>query len=505
MGDSVRHALGHWRPSNTWTEPRKRLPSRAMKQCKKATRGWPFTFTFWRRDGDWLTTGNLTHTALVYGLSAGYTTPTFYSNSSIMANLKLQGSTYHARLTVPKDVRLHFGNKAELWRTTDTGDKRLADIRGAEIVAAWKRQVYAARNGVQITEWTKSWAKEYREADARPVDGEFPSDRVSAEFALVHELEDLVQDRKLTLPEAKAAYEIATGRRVILADHKDDYLNQYRNHSIKTKAAYQAAVGRFLARFPDDHTVTPKALTKWVIDMADTDGLAAKTITRMIGQARSFWSYLGEREIVKHDPKTTEAFNGLTVPKTAAKQVSHTPFTPQEVVGFLRSPVAQADAQLTLLITIAMYTGARIEEVAMLKKTDLDLDQAVIHFRGTKTKAAHRQVPMHPVLIPALSATLAQNDDFVIAGPKIDKREERGKAMGKRFGRLKTAMGFKSDKVFHSIRGTVSTLFEQAYVVEGVAADIIGHEKQTMTYGLYSGGTSMEQKREAVHKLKYPH
>jgi hypothetical protein len=41
-------------------------------------------------------------------------------------------------------------------------------------------------------------------------------------------------------------------------------------------------------------------------------------------------------------------------------------------------------------------------------------------------------------------------------------------------------------------------VFEQAGVVEGVTADIMGHEKQTMTYGLYSGGTSVKQRFEAV-------
>ena len=30
------------------------------------------------------------------------------------------------------------------------------------------------------------------------------------------------------------------------------------------------------------------------------------------------------------------------------------------------------------------------------------------------------------------------------------------------------------------------------------AADIIGHEKQTMTYGLYSGGPSVKQRHEAI-------
>jgi integrase len=66
-------------------------------------------------------------------------------------------------------------------------------------------------------------------------------------------------------------------------------------------------------------------------------------------------------------------------------------------------------------------------------------------------------------------------------------------------------MGFKGrDKVFHSIRKTVGALFEQAEILESVAADILGHEKQTMTFGLYSGGPSTKQKREAVCKLKYP-
>ena len=35
-------------------------------------------------------------------------------------------------------------------------------------------------------------------------------------------------------------------------------------------------------------------------------------------------------------------------------------------------------------------------------------------------------------------------------------------------------------------------------MAEGITADIIGHEKQTMTYGLYSGGTSVGQRKEAV-------
>ena len=81
---------------------------------------------------------------------------------------------------------------------------------------------------------------------------------------------------------------------------------------------------------------------------------------------------------------------------------------------------------------------------------------------------------------------------------------DRGTALGQRFGRLKTAMRFGPEFVFHSIRKTVATLLEDAQCPEGIAADIIGHDKPTMTYGLYSGGPSMATRREWIEKaLRY--
>ena len=44
---------------------------------------------------------------------------------------------------------------------------------------------------------------------------------------------------------------------------------------------------------------------------------------------------------------------------------------------------------------------------------------------------------------------------------------------------------------------------EQAGVPESVTADIVGHEKKTITYGLYSVGRSLNQKLEAINKISY--
>ena len=46
-------------------------------------------------------------------------------------------------------------------------------------------------------------------------------------------------------------------------------------------------------------------------------------------------------------------------------------------------------------------------------------------------------------------------------------------------------------------------MLESAGVKENVAADIIGHNKPTTTYGLYSGGNSMKVKQAAIEKLSY--
>ena len=47
--------------------------------------------------------------------------------------------------------------------------------------------------------------------------------------------------------------------------------------------------------------------------------------------------------------------------------------------------------------------------------------------------------------------------------------------------------------IFHIFQKTVVTLLEQECISENLAADIVGHEKPSITYGLYSGGYSLEQ------------
>ena len=120
-----------------------------------------------------------------------------------------------------------------------------------------------------------------------------------------------------------------------------------------------------------------------------------------------------------------------------------------------------------------------------------------------KTAAGWRDVPIHPELAQTMARLIdgKKPEDYVLANLTANKYGDRSNAVGKRFGRLKTGLGFGPEHVFHSIRKTVVTILENAGVGENIVADIVGHEKPRITYGLYSGGTSLAVKAEALAKL----
>ncbi len=113
-------------------------------------------------------------------------------------------------------------------------------------------------------------------------------------------------------------------------------------------------------------------------------------------------------------------------------------------------------------------------------------------------------MPIHRELAQTMARLVGQSKDgFVLSGLAANRNGDRGDAIGKKFTRLKKSMGFDGRRVFHSIRKTVVTILENAGAPENVVADIVGHEKNTITFGLYSGGVSLSVKREALDKLAY--
>ena len=115
-------------------------------------------------------------------------------------------------------------------------------------------------------------------------------------------------------------------------------------------------------------------------------------------------------------------------------------------------------------------------------------------------------MPIHSAIGDMIQQLKEQSKDgFLIGIGSANKYDTRSPMLSKRFGRLRTAQGFDSRFVFHSIRKTVAALMQNAQSPEGVCADIIGQVKPTLTYGLYGGITDMTLRRDEMERaIRYP-
>lgn len=410
------------------------------------------------------------------------------------SNIERRRNTWYATLHVPEDARQRIG-KSKLLLSLKTTDKRVAEERARPIIAQWKAQIAAARgNADPFLEEALMWRREYEEHDQPIVVQEFieqEADRIAASRGS---------------EAGKTFYAVATG----IQTPMDAFFTEWASHltqAPKTIDQMKKDVRRMIDKFVSVEAVSKQAVIEWVKElMKDTptrQGYSYSSLDRMFKFCRNFWRYL--QEIEKADPERHPFVLPSFVKKINGSKANEgwEPFEPSEVVTLLNAATEKKDYELANLIRLGMYSGARIEELCALKVTDCT--DEVLKITDSKTDAGIRRVPLHSELVEVVKRLKEANKDgYLLSGLTFNKYGDRSNAIGKRFGRLKKSLGFPDKKVFHSIRKTVVTLLEDAGVTENLTADIVGHEKPRITYGLYSGGHSVERMKEAIEKVRYP-
>ncbi|QUX93306.1 hypothetical protein CYL31_18705 [Marinomonas sp. A3A] len=427
-----------------------------------------------------------------------------------MGYLEKKRNLYYAVLKIPKELHEHFG-KTKFSKSTGEADKRKATNIAMGYVSDWKRQIETARriSFDQDTMFALSLRKELENPTKHNDDP-----------LVIHEVVfDIVDKLRMQGKEAKAEKiaGIAFGKDIILSEHYHDWVASIKTTKVKTRSSY-ASVGREVMHFfPTVGSITAKGVRNWARLMVEgreyyPEPLSKSSIDRRFKAARNFWNYLEYRDLVPLDscpfkmPRFVaeeEKKKRAMLLKNKGRTEERLPFESHELVSIWKE-ASKKDQQLADLIFLGMFTGCRIEELCQLKVDSCS--EKLLKVTSSKTKAGYRDIPVHPKLSPLIKRLLNESQDsYVLSGLKAPPSTgDRSSAIGKRFGRLKKRMGFDGAKVFHSIRKTVATLLENANVPENLSAQIIGHDHDTLTYGLYSGGYTYEAKLEAVLKIDYP-
>ncbi|MTD33429.1 tyrosine-type recombinase/integrase [Paludibacterium denitrificans] len=416
-------------------------------------------------------------------------------------NLERIGETYYASMHVPPDVREALG-KRRLRKSLRTKDKRTAIHRARLVIDQWWSEIHAARKSLtntpdQQTLDALAWREELFALASDPDQQE----------ALEYRLSDVAEkiEQKAGIEAAQTFYGIATGK-VTPVHPLIEKWKAYSAKSVKPKtlAMYAADVERMAEKIETLEDFTKGGVRAWLWGLAEVTagGLAEATQRRILNGLSNFWRWCHAQGLIDEDASNPTI--GVALHKGAGPKIQRIPFTAVQIVDLWKKAVSKGDPALADLIYLGAYTGARIEELCSLTCSDISPDWRFFTVRDAKTSAGNRDVPIHSKLLPVIRRLCNESkDDFLIPSTAKNSHGKRSDPLGKRFGRLKDELGHGPERVFHSIRKTVATMLENAGVSEGVAADILGHEKSTITYGLYSGGTSIENKTKAIENLKY--
>lgn len=412
-----------------------------------------------------------------------------------MAHIERRRQLWYAVLEVPTGVRSLFDGKRRMVKSLGTPDKREAEILAAPLVASWKaqfRQAMGITNPVHIE--ALLWK---RELESKAHDSE---QQMIAE--------DFLRDKAREIKKTKGAeiaeefHGIATGTRTQSNAHYEAWKAQLGHLKPKTIDQMVKDVSMMLAKFPSLESINKQAVKGWLEEL-EREGKKAASLERIVSFCRNYWKYLQSQDLVALDVDPFFGVLKLTKNKKASTAGSWIPFKPSDVVTLWKKAGDKQDSQLQSLIMLGAYTGARIAELCAIKVADVTGDS--FHITDAKTVAGIREVPIHPSIKELVKKLQTESEDgYLLSGLTFNKYGDRSNAIGKRFGILKADLKFSSGHVFHSIRKTLTTLLENAGVSENLAADIVGHEKPRITYGLYSGGASLEVKREALERVKYP-
>lgn len=205
--------------------------------------------------------------------------------------------------------------------------------------------------------------------------------------------------------------------------------------------------------------------------------------------ASKLYQYCMLQEIVTQNKSTM-----LTVGSPKNTQNERVPYSDEEIDILWQ----HTDDEIVKLILIYIYTGVRCNELLMLQKQHLHLDEQYFEVIKSKTEAGVRDVPIADCIVPFFEHFKKKSKcKWVFTGDKGGRlpddwfRRFQAKALG--------ALNIK--RTTHEARHTCITQLTVHNVNESVIKEIVGHKAaQTFTERVYTH-IYMKTKIDAVNLI----
>ncbi|MDC1267984.1 tyrosine-type recombinase/integrase [Amylibacter sp.] len=400
---------------------------------------------------------------------------------------------WYAVLEIPKVLRSHF-QRPRFLKSLETEDLSVAERRMLPIIAEWKNEIAIAKgkpiDNNKLLDKVRQVRKDIQRLQAKNI----PQHEIQmAHEDIAHEFEDdILLD----------AVEVVHGSNYLLTEYIDEYLNS-KSTTQKTKDQVRRDLVDFSNRFELTQNVTRLKMVEWAnVVLGSERGLEIPTRRRIVSSCRGYWRWL----VLNKGLTLPAPFDDILPPKNTKKSKAEISskrkaFRISDYHKILEACPAQ-DTLLHALIRLSAYTGCRIEELCILKVENITKDRFEVI--DAKSEAGWRTVPIHPHITDLVNTLKSStNDEYLLPELTLNKYGERSNAIGKRFGRLKTKLGYGEDYVFHSFRKGFATMLENAGQQRNISARLMGHELGDQTFGGYSDGVMFERLVEAISHINW--
>ena len=254
--------------------------------------------------------------------------------------------------------------------------------------------------------------------------------------------------------------------------------------------------------------------------LTGVERIGAQTINGYIADYKALFAWA-----VKNGDAASNIFEGMSVQKSNKKAATERKaFTTAQLNTMFmhltdhNSPMVNKDSHRWGTL-IAMFTGARLNEVAQLHTNDVRQvgDMWCIDFNDEgenqrlKSEASRRIVPVHSELlrIGFLDFMSTRRDTIALRlfpDFSYSKYDGYGRNLGRWFNAaFLKKLGLKErGLVFHSFRHSMVSLLAQSDVPEPIVKNIVGHEQEGVTQLHYNkGGYKLAQLQEAINKFTF--
>jgi integrase len=275
----------------------------------------------------------------------------------------------------------------------------------------------------------------------------------------------------------------------------------------QTKGHHRVAVERFLTDIGRSKTferTTRKEASGFTDAMLQSSGLSRRTVDRYRTSLSSYWQWSISRGAQTENPWTGLAL-GVRKNRNFRKALED-----EALLRLLRGTYKTTRYRDLVhdLTRLALITGARADEMCALLRSGVvkKEDGYWLSIMDGKTAAVVREVPVHDSAVHIIERRLAEKDNYLFkgllpGGPDAKRSWHFTKAYG-RFRVQKDVAVIGKGRDFHALRNTFIAMMEGEEVPESTVKLLVGHARDSMTFGHYSKGERVKL-RDAINRLRF--